>query len=575
MKLLYNAKVRVKLLTSFILIVLILIIVGTFSYSKLNQIYDANLFVYENNYKSTSYIQSVANNLSLIRLYTQKLTSEDLAGDIEENAALIDELVQTNNELLAQYKDCLAVEDDEVLYNKLQDALANYRGERAAVLEYARAGDFKNAALHNNTITEPMVLQVQDYAEQMVNFNFSDAEANVEEATSDYNAATSLILTLMIISPILSVLLGIIISNVITNPLNVVRKTARQIADGDLTVEIPPRYLEQKDEIGNLANTIKDMKDSLLLTVTGIINSSNSLGEHVTSTNETLSVLNTRLVSTSQASEQLSATMEETGASAAEMESTSGEIAEAVETVATKAEDGAFKSGEIHTRASELEKNVKSSIQKSDEIFGQIKTGLEQALEDSKAVNEINALADAILEITSQTTLLALNASIEAARAGEAGRGFAVVANEISALADNSKNTVNQIQGITKLVMGAVNNLAKNSNDLLHFVAGDVMDDYKGMLTAAESYNTDALFISDMTSDLNATAEELLASVNAIMTSINQVSIAAREGAKATTIVAEQTTDVSANASSIVKNMQETQIVSDELVSLVQKFKIN
>ncbi len=575
MKLLYNAKVRVKLLTSFIVIVLILIIVGTFSYSKLNQIYVANLFVYENNYKSTSYIQSVTNNLSLIRLYTQKLASEDLAADVEANAALIAELVQTDNELLAQYKECLAVEEDEILYNKLQEALATYRDERATVLEYARAGDFKNAALHNNTVTEPLVQKVQDCAEAMVTFNFSDAEANVGEATNDYNAAITLIIIIMIVAPVLSILMGVIISYVITNPLNIVRKTARQIADGDLTAEIPTRYLEQKDEIGILANTINDMKESLLITVSGIITSSNSLGEHVTSTNTTLDILNDRLASTSQASEQLSATMEETGASAAEMESTSSEIAEAVETVATKAEDGAIKSGEIHTRAAELEVNVKASIQKSDQIFGQLKAGLEKALEDSKAVDEINALADAILEITSQTTLLALNASIEAARAGEAGRGFAVVANEISALADNSKNTVTQIQGITKLVMSAVNNLASNSNDLLHFVASDVMDDYKDMLSAAESYNTDALFISDMTSDLNATAEELLASINAIMTSINQVSIAAQEGAKATTIVAEQTTDVSSNASSIVRTMHETQNISNELVSLVHKFKIN
>jgi methyl-accepting chemotaxis protein len=221
-----------------------------------------------------------------------------------------------------------------------------------------------------------------------------------------------------------------------------------------------------------------------------------------------------------------------------------------------------------------LGKHVNDSIDKSNTIFKEIKSTLEKALDDSKAVDEINALADAILGITSQTTLLALNASIEAARAGEAGRGFAVVANEISALADNSKNTVTQIQAITKVVMNAVNALATSSTNLLNFVAGDVMNDYKDMLEAANSYNTDSIYMSDMTSDLNATSEELLASVQILMRAINEVSAAAQEGARTTTIVAEQTTDISVNASTIVDSMKETQETSDHLVHLVDKFKV-
>ena len=57
---------------------------------------------------------------------------------------------------------------------------------------------------------------------------------------------------------------------------------------------------------------------------------------------------------------------------------------------------------------------------------------LNQAIEESKSVDQVNSLTDDILSISAQTNLLALNASIEAARAGEAGKGFAVVADEIS-----------------------------------------------------------------------------------------------------------------------------------------------
>ncbi len=574
MRILYNVKLKVKLLGAFFILIAAMLLIGVMGMIAMGKINDANTEIYENNFKATSAMQTINNGLSDVRRFALCMTIEKYAADI---ASYEKNITDTDTVCLAQmdlYKSKIIDKEEEALYAEFEKNVNSYLSERNKVMEMAKQGLYDEAEEHNTNIALPLANTAQQSIDALIAFNEHYAESNVNDANQDYISNLTQTIIIIAISIIVAIALGLFISSLITKPLNSVRDVAEKIADGDLTVEIPARYLAQKDEIGMLANNIEDMKQGLIITVSGIMESSNSLGLQVSSTNEILGVLNDRITDTSAATEELSASMEETGASAEEMNATAAEIERAVETVAEKAEEGANKSSEIHSRASQLGKDVNTSIEKSNTIFNEIKVSLEKALEDSKAVDEINALADAILGITSQTTLLALNASIEAARAGEAGKGFAVVANEISALADNSKNTVTQIQAITKVVMSAVNALASNSTNLLNFVATDVTKDYHDMLTTADSYTTDAVYVSDLTSDLSATSEELLASVQVLMRTINEVSLAAQEGARTTTVVAEQTSDISTNASIIVGNMDETHKTSDTLVELVHKFKL-
>lgn len=94
--------------------------------------------------------------------------------------------------------------------------------------------------------------------------------------------------------------------------------------------------------------------------------------------------------------------------------------------------------------------NVVESSRESDEAVSRIK---DQTAATYKSAQNINKVVDMITEITTQTTLLSLNASIEAARAGEAGRGFAVVASEIQKLADESNQSAKEIQDIVADVL--------------------------------------------------------------------------------------------------------------------------
>ena len=106
-------------------------------------------------------------------------------------------------------------------------------------------------------------------------------------------------------------------------------------------------------------------------------------------------------------------------------------------------ECGAITDYTIHmnTRADNMQQSAQTSA-KAEEIL----RSLNDAIERSKSVDQIETLTSEILSIANQTRLISLNASIEAANAGAAGRGFSIVAEEVSALAASSRETASRIQ---------------------------------------------------------------------------------------------------------------------------------
>jgi len=374
---------------------------------------------------------------------------------------------------------------------------------------------------------------------------------------------------------ILSLLLGIIIITGISKrtkkTLELIKKTAN-LDLGNLTGY--EKFLKEKDEFGLIINAVSEVRKELVNIIKEVSNNASALNKIVDLTNQSVSRLGEEIDGVSATTEELSAGMEETAASVQEMNAASNEIEKASENIAEKAKEGSLEAEKISKTANELNKSFTASQESAYRIFEEVKLSLEEALEKSKAAEQISILADSILEITSQTNLLALNAAIEAARAGEAGKGFAVVADEIRKLAENSKNTVTEIQNITQTVLSSVNDLSSSSKSLLDFMNSDVVKDYGMMLQATKQYKKDAEFVDGLVENLSVTAEMLLASIQSTVKALDEVSAATNEGAEGTSNIAQQTSNIVENAGEVIKNVANAKEVSAKLNQMIAKFKL-
>lgn len=405
--------------------------------------------------------------------------------------------------------------------------------------------------------------------------NWSIAVTAPKAEVMEYLNRLSLSLYILgIIFIILGIVIALIMASSISKPIKMASDYLNVVATGDFTGTVPSKLLNMRDETGVLANAISTMQQSIKNIIKQVVKESSSVGEILTNINANMEQLNRNIEEVSATTQELSAGTEETASSTEEMNATSEEIENAIESIASKAQEGAITAGNVNDMSKEMKQNAISSKENALEIYSRTKNDLQSAIEQSKAVNQINELSDAILAITSQTNLLALNAAIEAARAGEAGKGFAVVAEEIRKLAEDSKNTVTRIQEVTKVILTAVENLSSSSGEVMEFIEKKVLNDYDELVTTSETYSKNSARINDMVADFSATSEELLASIQNMVKAIDEIAQSSNDGAQGAANIAQQASEITQMSNDVIKMAGSAKESSELLIKAVASFKV-
>lgn len=454
---------------------------------------------------------------------------------------------------------CLPGEEFEVSYEELADVFA---GE-----EYAQ--DYIDHTDDGNLIS--IFKPIYNHKGEIVGILGCDYDADNILARQN-----TIISNVLIIAAVCLVIALVIVSLIVTGIVKNLRRVDEKIYDlvhneGDLTNKLD---IKTGDELENISNNVNQLLEYIRGIMLNIADDSLQISDSAVNVVQKLSDADTNITSVSATMEQMNAAMEETNASVTQIEEAIVSIYEEIESIYDDANAGKTSSEEIIDRATEIHGDAEESQVVARRQAAEMAAAMNEKIEKSKAVEEITALTENIIEITEQTNLLALNAAIEAARAGEAGRGFAVVADEIGRLATNSAEAASHISEVSNDVIVAVNELAEEAEKIIAFMEETAMGGYEKLLGVSESYSTD---VDDMNRRMQKFAEEsekLRENMDGIKEAVNAVNIAISESTIGIESVTKQAVDLAMSVGEIEEDARNNQNVAVSLDSEVKRFKL-
>lgn len=465
-------------------------------------------------------------------------------------------------------------EENQQLMDDTFVIIENAEAEMTDLMELSKT-DQDAAVAQLNTDMAEWSESISANMDTLIEANDNRIASASESQGKVYKSSRNLAITMIVIIALAFIYT---IFNAYTSIVVPLRKQKNQLIEiideinggkGDLTKRLT---ITNNDEIGDSSAGINHFIETLQRIMSNIIDNSHTLdgvvGNVVTSVNSS----NDSASDISAIMEELSATMEEVSATTYNVNDNTAFAETKVQLMADQTEEMARFAQEMKEHAVEMEQNAQKNMDTTGATVETITNEMKRALENSKEVDKVAQLTTDILSISSQTNLLALNASIEAARAGEAGKGFAVVADEIRQLADSSRETANNIQGINEKVIEAVNELVASSEKIINFINSSVLPDYASFVNSGRQYNEEASKIDESMGGCAKEAKEILDNMTEIKRAMDGISHAVEESANGVSNAAENVDTLVSSIALVNTLMEENSSVAQNLKSESENF---
>lgn len=371
-----------------------------------------------------------------------------------------------------------------------------------------------------------------------------------------------------IILLVLSIIVLNIVVSVMLKPLGELKKFVKKKVIGNQNCK------PEKSEVKEISYLKSELENRVISTIRKTQQETIHIRDMISGTNTHVSKMNGNIT-------EISAIMEETGASVAgqtqsigDIDSTCKDVTGAIDELAESAQTVTSRAKEIIERVEQMVPELLEDKENAIKVTVDSREKLRTAIEETKVISQIAEVSQAISEIAEQTNLLSLNASIEAARAGEVGRGFAVVAEEIKKLSETTGNEIGKVNALIEKVLRSVGALSEASNHIITFLDEVVLKDYDKLETLADNYKDDATYYAQVSSMLSENAKELRSSITSINEILDTINLSQKELDTAVQSVNGNLQEITYASETVSEETQDVMNSISSLQTTIQQFQV-